>query len=183
MDPGLVTLCVGVTTALAGGVVSSVVTYRLNHNKEQTIFMRQKAEALYLAADEFGRTFSAHIVTYLPVARGDLDYNQMLDLHIANPADKRQGGYETMTMLAGVYFPEVDPELQALLSVRHRLGDVRNAHKQAYKAGGGVGPTWVAAFQDVGHEADLAIKALRAAILRSAKAHAGGLGKRRRRLS
>lgn len=173
MDAAVVSLSVGLATVLTSGVVSSVVTYRLNRNKEHTFFMRQKAEALYLAADEFGRDFSSHLLTYIPVARGDFDYNQMLDMHIANPPDKRRGGHETMAMLISIYFPEVEPQYLALLSARDQLGELRNAHKQAYKEGAGVGTGWVRAFIQVGRDTDQATKALQAAIVRSAKRYAG----------
>jgi hypothetical protein len=129
MDASIVTLSVGLATVLTSGVMSSVVTYRLNRNKEQTFFMRQKAEALYLAADEFGRDFSKHLITHLPVARGAIDYDQMLDIQLANPPDKRQGGFETVAMLASIYFPEVEPQLAALLKARDRLSELRAAHK------------------------------------------------------
>ncbi|KSB91122.1 hypothetical protein AS593_06050 [Caulobacter vibrioides] len=173
MDSSIVTLCVGLATVLTSGVVSSVATYRLNRNKEQTFFMRQKAEALYLAADEFGRDVGAHVVTFFPVARGEIDYNQMLDLQIANPSKKAQGGLETMTMLVHIYFPEVQPHLGGLLASRDRWNELRAAHKAAYKAGEGVGLVWVAAFQSAGREIDLSVKDLQAAIVKSARHYAG----------
>jgi hypothetical protein len=182
MDSSVVTLCIGLATVLTSGVASSVVTYRLNRNKEQTFFMRQKAEALYLAADEYGRGLSAHVITLLPVARGELDYNQMLDLQNANPPSKRDGGFETLSMLVSIYFPEIEPELQALLKARDRLGEVRGAHKQAYKEGEGVDPVWVAGFAQVGKEADQAIKALKAAIVRSARRYAIAPSELKRRI-
>lgn len=173
MNPSIVTLCVGLATVLTSGLVSSIVTYRLNRSKEQTFFMRQKAEALYLAADEFGRDFGAHLLTYLPVARGDIDYNQMLDLQIAKPAKKQQGGAETMTMLVSIYFPEVQPQLDALLKQRDLWSELRSAHKAAYKEGEGVNSMWVSAFQHSGLDVDRAIKNLQTAIVKSARHYAG----------
>ena len=169
MDSTVATLCVGLATVLTSGVASSIVTYRLNRDKEQVFFMRQKAEALYLAADEFGRSLSSHLISFFPVAQGKLDYNQMLDVQNARPPSKQNGGYETLVMLISIYFPEVEPELQALDAIRDRLGEVRSAHKQAYVEGEGVDPVWVAAFAELGGKLDLVIKNLKVAIVHAAR--------------
>ena len=171
MDAAVSTIFVGLATVLMSGVVSSYVTFRLNREKDQTVFMRQKAEALYLAADEFGRGFSTHIVTFLPLVKGDVDYNEMLDFQIANPPDKRNGGFETLNMLANIYYPEVLPQLKALLQIRDDFGKFRTAQKQAYKEGDGTGHPWTQKFSELAKEADRTIEALKAAIIKSARRH------------
>jgi len=173
MDSGVYAVVVGLATVIASGVVSSYVMYRLNRNKDQTFFMRQKAEALYLAADEFGRDLSKHVVICLPVAKGELEYNAMLDLQIANAPDKRNGGFETLNMLANICYPEVLPALKVLLLVRDKFNKLCAVHKQAYKEGAGVGLPWTRQFSELGQEAGQAIEALKTAIIQSARRHAG----------
>lgn len=173
MDATLISLLVGLATVLTSGVASSIVTYRLNRQKEHVFFMRQKAESLYLAADEYGRALSCNIISYFPVVRGEIDYNEMLDIQMANPPSKEHGGYETLAMLVGIYFPEVESKLKILEEVRDRLSKLRNEHNKAYKNGGGVDRYWDAAFSDVTKELDCAIKALKSAILHSARRYGG----------
>lgn len=134
--------------------------------------MRQKAEALYLAADEFGRMLGAHVVRHLPVANGQIDYNTMLDRFIADPPSKAAGGPETMEMLVRIYFPEIQTQLSTLLSARDRLSRVVSLHKQAWKDGVGVGPEWIEEFVSAGKEIDLAVKGLQEGIVTSGRSYA-----------
>ncbi|MEI9966040.1 MAG: hypothetical protein WDM92_16745 [Caulobacteraceae bacterium] len=90
--------------------------------------MRKKAEELYLATDEFGRDFGSHMVTFLPVLEGSIDYNQMLDLQRQTHTKKLHGGAETMEMLVRIYFPEVEGELDRLFAVRDEFSKIRSAH-------------------------------------------------------
>jgi hypothetical protein len=111
MSQTLLTAATPYATILMSGVVSTIVTYYLNRNKEHAFFMRSKAEALYLAADDYGRDFASNLICYFPVTREEHDYNKMLDLQQTNKPTKKHGGFETMTMLANIYFPETLPKL------------------------------------------------------------------------
>jgi len=84
LDSIFVTLGLGIGTILASGVTSAVVTYRLNRRKERFEFLRGKAETLYLAVDQFVKVLGMHALTYYPVLKGEMDWNQMLDLQISS---------------------------------------------------------------------------------------------------
>lgn len=173
MDSTIVTALLGLATVLTSGVASSIVTYRLNKTKEQTFFMRQKAEALYLSADEFSKNFSSLLISYLPVARGEISYNQMLDMQIERGKSKNSNAYETMIMLASIYFPEVLNEIDGLHKNRDKYNTIKQAHRTAYHEGDGVGPEWEEAFRKVAFDTDDAIKKLLAAIIRAAEPYSG----------
>ncbi|MBL8554592.1 MAG: hypothetical protein JNL41_09970 [Phenylobacterium sp.] len=172
MDAATTTLIVAVATVLTSGVSSAVVTYRLNRSKEQTFFMRRKAEELYLAADEFGRQWTSSMVPLLGVLDGRLDYNQMLDIRQANPIKKDHGGAEMMEMLTRIYFPEALPELSAIHAARSAYNTLESAHKAAYQDGAGMDPRWKPALMEAMRKADKAVDAFKVKVVRLARVHA-----------
>jgi hypothetical protein len=172
VDSAAISLVVPLATVLASGVVSGVVTHRLNRNKEQTYFMRKKAEDLYLAADEFGRQMAIHMTGFLPLIDGRIDYNQMLDNQIRNPPKKDHGGAETMEMLTRIYFPEIEPQLTELFTARTEFNKVTSAHKDAYRAEEAELDDWRPLFVSAIRRFDAAEKALKAQIVTCGRRHA-----------
>jgi hypothetical protein len=175
MDAASVSLVVGLSTILASGVTSSLVTFRLNRNKDQTIFMREKAEQLYLSADAYGRVFGGHMVSYFPLLEGRIDWNQMLDIHIADGSKEREhGGAETMTMLVEIYFPSVRPALARVWDARAEFNDLTAKLKRHYKANGHVTEDhWKPAFLEVTKKLNDAISCLEKDIVVAARRYAG----------
>jgi hypothetical protein len=175
MDAPIVTLILGFATILASGVTSSMVTYRLNRNRNQTVFLREKAEQLYLSADEFGKTFSMQIITYLPLLNGRIDYNQVLDMQIEQgPAAKKYGGAETMTMLVEIYFPSVRPALEEVWKARDTFNRITAEIKFVWERDGDVSAGDLKSrFMSAALAIDKCIKALQNEIVTAARVHAG----------
>lgn len=175
MDPTAITLGLGVGTILASGVTSSVVTYRLNRRKDRFEFMRIKAEALYLAADEYGDILGGHSLTYYPVIKGDIDWNQMLDLQIKSGSEKREhGGAKMMTMLVDIYFPTVRPALKQVFLARDSFNEFTHRMRGTYIRDGGLDPRmWMPELNNQTAEIDKLIKELQAAIVTAARSYAG----------
>lgn len=175
MDPATVSLVIGLCTILASGVTSSLVTFRLNKNKDQTIFMREKAEQLYLSADAYGRVFGGHMISYFPLLEGRIDWNQMLDIHISDGSkEKEHGGAETMTMLVEIYFPSVRPALARVWEARTEFNALTAKLKRHYKANGHVTEDyWKSAFMDVTKRLNDAISSLEKEIVAAARRYAG----------
>ncbi len=174
MDTVTATLIVGLSTVLASGVASSIVTYKLNRSKEQTVFLREKAEQLYLAADEFGKAFGSQMITYFPLLEGRIDYNQMLDMQISDGATPKNFGPATMEMLVEIYFPSVRPALQNVWKKREAYNKVTAVIKSVWKEFGTLAhenllPTYKAASLEM----DAAIENLKKEIVLAARAHAG----------
>ena len=152
MPSDLVLIGTSLVTVFASGVVSSVVTYRLNRSKERFAFMRQKAEQLYLTVNEFGTNFDVVAYTQMTVARGEITWDEMNDM--ANGSLDKQpkhGGAETMLMLIDIYFPEVRPSYLKMDAARDQFMGVKGAHKQLYLRGEGVG---TAIFETLNKAAD-----------------------------
>lgn len=175
MDQVTATLVVGLSTIVASGVVSSVVTYKLNRNKEQMLFLRGKAEDLFLAADEYEKTLGGLLVTYYPLLDGRIDYNDMLDLQIKQGAKPRErGGAETMEMLVEVYFPTTRAALVDLWTAREKLNELTHRIRQTYQADGHVThPEFKAEMLEVSATVTEALTALKGAIVTAARKTAG----------
>ncbi|GGZ32625.1 hypothetical protein [Asticcacaulis endophyticus] len=175
MDGPTVALIVGIGTIMASGVMSSVVTYHLNRNRTQTIFLREKAEQLYLSADEFGKSFAAQVITYYPLLDGKIDYNQMLDMQIEHgKSDKKYGGAETMTMLVEIYFPSVRPALEDVWKAREGFNKITSDIKLAWQANGHVNQGgWKLSFANATNAINSSINALQRQIVVAARVHAG----------
>lgn len=134
-----ITLGLGIATILASGVTSAFVTSRLNRRKDRFEFLRGKAETLYLAVDQYAKVLGQHALTYYPVLRGEIDWNQMLDLQIASGSNPgKHEGAEVMEMLVALYFPSVRPALDELFAARDAFNKVTHAMKRDYRRYGGV---------------------------------------------
>lgn len=149
MDPTMVTLGLGIGTIVASGVTSAIVTYRLNRRKERFEFLRGKAETLYLAVDQFVKDLINHALVFYPVLKGEMDWNQMLDLQIENGSKlSKHEGAEVMEMLVELYFPTVRPALAELFKARDDFTSITHAMKRDYKTLGYVpAEKYGAAFQ------------------------------------
>lgn len=175
LDPVSASLIVGFSTILASGVTSSVVTYRLNRNKDQMIFMRGKAEQLFLAADEYEKMLGGQLVTFFPLLEGRIDYNQMLDLQIDHGSKPRErGGAETLEMLVEIYFPTTRAALRQLWLARDAFNSVAQEIKRTYQAEGhATHADLKAKLLAASGAVSEATKALKAAIVEAARRYAG----------
>lgn len=127
--------------------------------------MRKKAEELYLATDEFGRNFGTSIIPLLAVADGDLDWNQMRDMQIANPPKRDYGGAETMEMLTRIYFSSAEPDLKKVFAARDELNVLQRAFKEAYQQDDHRDPRWRKVLAGAAMDVERAIQALKAKVV------------------
>lgn len=134
-DSTLLQLSLGLLTIVGSGLTSSWVTHRLNKNHNQTIFLRQKAETLYLAADEYGMAFAGNMVSYFPLLDGRYDYNAMLDQqNKSGDLNQENGGAKAMTMIVDIYFPTVRPALERVWEARDGFNEVTRMIRSAWIA-------------------------------------------------
>lgn len=172
----IITLGLGVGTILASGVMSAVVTSWLNRQKDQTQFLRTKAEALYLAADEFGRMLAVYTIRYYPLISGSTDWNQLnQDLAASGGQLREHGGAETVRMLTEIYFPSVRPAFKSLIDARTAFNTFTRELKREYERGGGVLDQrhWIALLDQKAGAVDDATEELKQAIVSAAQEYAG----------
>ncbi|RIV80484.1 hypothetical protein D2V17_19425 [Aurantiacibacter xanthus] len=168
-----ITAILGLATILGSGVVAGYVTHRLTRNQNQFVFLREKAEALYLAADEYGRRFGGQMVTYFPLLEGRYDYNDMLDKQNEfGSASSKYGGAETMTMIVEIYFPSVRPALQGVWDARAEFNKVTAAIRALWERQAEVSEMGTP-FRRASLKVDKAIENLKSEIVIAARAKSG----------
>jgi hypothetical protein len=123
-----------ILTIVGSGVMSAVVTYKLNLRKSERDFRRQKLQELYLALHRFNIALGANNVVWIPVMAGEMDFNKALDLIIKN-ADRHKGHWEELCMLVDLFFPEMRKSLKRTLEIRDALNHIQGGFKMAYEAG------------------------------------------------
>lgn len=171
----LITLGLGLGTILSSGITSAVVTSWLNRRKDQQQFMRIKAEALYLAADEFGRALSIYSIPYYPLIRGEATWDQMREIQTGYQSQKRDhGGHETMTMLVEIYFPSARPALAGVFDARSSFNAFTSELEKAYRQVGALDRNvWMPRMNKECAGIDTAIKVMKQAIVTAARSYAG----------
>jgi hypothetical protein len=111
-----VPVLISIATIALSGVVSALVTYRLNLRKDQDIFMRQKAEELYRSFERYSHDLGMYFFHYFPLLNGLVDYNQHLDEEIKRGKEPKntKDALSEVEMLTGIYFPELDAHLKVI---------------------------------------------------------------------
>lgn len=123
-------------TIFCSGIVSAVVTYKLNSSKQEQVFMRGKLEELFVSVHDFCTTLGKYGVRYLPVMKQEISYNDALDMEIESGKEGwRRDAFRRATMLVTIYFAELQPAMDELLHVRSDMNAVLREHKERYKAG------------------------------------------------
>jgi hypothetical protein len=128
-----VQIVVSLMTIVFSGLVSAVVTHRLSTSRQEREFRRKKLEELYLAVVGFCTSISVANVIWLPVMRGDLDYNAGLELQMKNMPSPNPRHLETATMIINIYFPTLKGSLEAILNRRDAINALQGEFKREYK--------------------------------------------------
>jgi hypothetical protein len=132
VNPLVIQMIVSVATILCSGVVSAVITHKLSAGLAEKEFRRKKLEELYFALHTYcGKLFSTNMV-WPRVMRGEITYNDANDLIIKNH-DKEDKSHDVAQMLVNIYFPQLRPQLEAIIQRRDRINQIRSAFKKAYE--------------------------------------------------
>lgn len=130
-----VSIGVIISLMLTSGVVSAVVSHHLTKRMQELEFRRGKIEELFLAVQSWCTAFSAHNVVWPRVMQGVLDYNEALDLQIANPP-RSEGKLEMATMLVNIYFRSLREQLQRLIGSKDSVNSQLRVFQESYRSGG-----------------------------------------------
>jgi hypothetical protein len=129
-----VQLVISVATIIGSGVVSAIVTFRLNKQREERNLRREKLEQLLLSVDRYVVNLANHFMIYERCAEGVYDLNAANDLFIKQGVDELRP-FETSRMLTAIYFPDLQPNLDEIIKLRD-IGSVAvSEFKEGYKAG------------------------------------------------
>jgi hypothetical protein len=126
VDPWIqvtVQIVLGLLTIVGSGVVSGMVTHRLNARKDQQEFMRTKLEALFNAVRGFGKAYSASMMVWISVMDGKIPYDKGQDMYIEAMKGKPDD-FGAIEMIVNIYFPELNFPFQSLVAKRDRVNSV-----------------------------------------------------------
>lgn len=139
-----VQIILSLLTIGASGVVSGVVTFRLNAARDARRMRREKLERLFLSHTGFLRQLDVNWFPYLAVMAGDIEYNDALDMTKKHVGEERH--FESVEMLVSLYFPELSGGLRELVAIRDDAAKLIGEHKREYKR---IGPHRSPALQEM----------------------------------
>lgn len=103
---------------LVSGLTAALVSFAAKRSHDEVVFIRTKAEELYLATEEYGRALMASCFARVSVAQEQLTWDQSNDLIAKRESAYEHGGHAAMVMLVGLYFPSLKPKLDLLIKAR-----------------------------------------------------------------
>jgi hypothetical protein len=140
-------IILSLATIVSSGVMSAIVTYKLNARREECQFRRQKLEEFYMAMSGFCRSLMTHFFTYQGVMEQKTTYNAALDATIEKGTDEKRS-CDTTFMLLPIYFPQFQPVFNKLLNCRSTLNAILGEFRESYKAGNPDGTRWLTPFTE-----------------------------------
>lgn len=175
MDETTAKILIALFTVVGSGIVSAIVNHLMTRSHNQRVFLREKAETLYLAANEFSLAVSIYTLTHFDLLNGKINYNDMIALQSkSEDGNKNQYSFANMTMIVDIYFPSTRPALDNILKARddyQRAVNVIRAYW--FEHGNADYPDLKLRFQAVAFEYDKSIQDLKAEIVKAARLQSG----------
>lgn len=137
----LVGVIVGSALAIFGGWLTSRTSIKslkmqLAHEvqSEQSRVRRERLEELYVLSGHWVNAMVSHALMLVSVMEGKLDYNQYLDLFIA---DNKQRKYDhnRIEMIVDIYGADLKAAYKEIFSANKKLNAISTRHKAAYLQG------------------------------------------------
>jgi hypothetical protein len=72
------------SSVISSGVIAAMISAALAQSKERWLLRRTKIEEIYLSSFPWIIHFGADLILYLRVCKGDLTYDQLLDMVLKN---------------------------------------------------------------------------------------------------
>lgn len=113
--------------------------------------LRTRLEELYVESNKYLNALGCYYLPYQTAMRGEITFNQALDITISS-GSKRDYEPHRVTMLIGMYFPEVKSEFNEIMNIRSELNMIVNGYKEQYKRGDVDGSKWLERFQPLFEE-------------------------------
>ena len=147
---------VGLLGVLIGAVISIVGVWlanrsnieqlkiQLEHQKQTNdiLLKKEKLEELYILVDKWLGGVFFHYLNLTMVMRGEIDYNQYLDM-VKKDGKEKTVDFTRLSMIVDIYGHELQTSYKKIMDARDELNKVSIAHKRAYKAGDFEGETYL----------------------------------------
>ena len=103
----------------SSGLVSAVVSFKLNQRKDKAEFLQGKLEILYDVTHRWSRQLWSHYLHLTYVYKNETSYEEFVQNFLVTEIEG--GLLEKAEMLIGMYFPSMNSELRKLLQKRESL--------------------------------------------------------------
>ncbi|HAW53379.1 MAG TPA: hypothetical protein DCX54_13800 [Flavobacteriales bacterium] len=109
---------------------------QFNHEKQihKENILRERGEELYVSILKYTNFMVSDHSPYAKVMKGDLEYNQALDLTIES-ANNQKFDAQRITMLTNLYFPSLKNDLDILINFNGEIMRSRKSFELKYKDG------------------------------------------------
>ena len=109
---------------------------QLEHERKirDTELTRKRLEELYILSNKYLNTLVSHYLPYRMVMKGELTFNQALDMTIESGSKKEYDPHR-VSMLIHMYFPEIKPAFDEIMDIRGKLNKIIDGYKGQYKRG------------------------------------------------
>ena len=134
--PPWITVTIAICTILGSGVVSGVVTYKLNASQKEREFRREKLEECFRAVHHYLMSLTASYFVWPEVMAGRLTYDQANDMIIAGVKPEHREYPLLAELLIRLYFPSLQPHFDALLNTRDELSRLQGDFRRSYQRDG-----------------------------------------------
>ncbi len=163
----------GIVGTLIGSsltIIGVVLTNRSNTERlktqlqhEQNVrrqeLKRERAEELYVESKKYLNAVGSHFLPYRKVMKGELTFNQALDLTTIDNGSKRDFEPHRVTMIIDIYFPVLQKPFNEIMAKRDFLNRIVMGYMEQYKTGNTDGTNWLEPFQATLEELSEAITA------------------------
>lgn len=138
---GLLGVAVGAVLSIVGVLLTSYfnsknLKIQLSHQAQEKSrsIKRERLEELYILTENWLSAFSSSYLSLSLVMKGEIDYNQHLDLFIA---DRKNNSHEfyRLQMIIDIYGGGLQGELEKIIKLRDVVNKIAFLHKNEYKAG------------------------------------------------
>jgi hypothetical protein len=107
--------------------------------------IRERLEEIYVEAKCYMNAVVTHFLPYRKVMKGELTYNEALDLTINRNYSHNP---ERVHLIMDMYYPELKSTFSEVESELSRINQILNGYNQQYKQGDDSGEKWLPLFQE-----------------------------------
>lgn len=158
-----------IVAVVTSGVLGTIIGHVLTAARDEVTFKRTKLEALYMHAAVFCTNLGLMLIPWAFAARDKISLNDALDQqNSVVQGEGNERNLENARMLAGIYFPGVQPALGRIFEARDSIGEAIHRLKAQGKPAEGAA-SHHAAIARASKQLSQAEEQLRAAILLEAK--------------
>ena len=114
--------------------MSVIVSYKLTTNRDRAHFLRQKAEELFIASDQYSKDIIGHMIFLWPLFKMEMTYNEYHKKSAEASSDGSKG-HQKMMMLLSIYFHDLMPFFEEVDKWRSECIKIEILHKKDTELG------------------------------------------------